>query len=62
MSVSVVTCLAASLAASASYIAVPAVVGYEIPEARPSRYVTMALAATFPFNLIKGGDSAAVPF
>lgn len=38
---------AAVLAASASYIVVPAVVRcYAIPEARPSRYFTMALAVT----------------
>lgn len=42
------------LAASASYIVVPAVVRYAIPEARPSRYFTMALAVTFPFNIIVG--------
>jgi hypothetical protein len=44
----------AVLAASASYIVVPAVVRYAIPEARPSRYFTMALAVTFPFNIIVG--------
>ncbi|MFM7068817.1 MAG: sodium-dependent bicarbonate transport family permease [Actinomycetes bacterium] len=44
----------AVLAASASYIAVPAVVRYAIPEARPSRYFTMALAVTFPFNVVIG--------
>ncbi len=44
----------AVLAASASYIVVPAVVRYAIPEARPSRYFTMALAVTFPFNIIIG--------
>jgi len=42
------------LAASASYIVVPAVVRYAIPEARPSRYLTMALAVTFPFNIVIG--------
>jgi hypothetical protein len=42
------------LAASASYIVVPAVVRYAIPEARPSRYFTMALAVTFPFNIVIG--------
>ena len=46
--------LLAVLAASASYIVVPAVVRYAIPEASPSRYFTMALAVTFPFNLIIG--------
>jgi len=46
--------LLAVLAASGSYIVVPAVVRYAIPEARPSRYFTMALAVTFPFNIILG--------
>jgi hypothetical protein len=46
--------LLATLAASGSYIVVPAVVRYAIPEARPSRYFTMALAVTFPFNIIVG--------
>jgi len=36
--------LLAVLAASGSYIVVPAVVRFAIPEARPSRYLTMALA------------------
>lgn len=44
----------AVLAASGSYIVVPAVVRYAIPEARPSRYFTMSLAVTFPFNIIVG--------
>jgi hypothetical protein len=44
----------AVLAASASYIVVPAVVRSAIPEARPSRYFTLALGVTFPFNLIVG--------
>jgi uncharacterized protein len=46
--------LVAVLGASASYIVVPAVVRYAIPEARPSRYFTMALAVTFPFNVLVG--------
>lgn len=46
--------LLAVLAASGSYIVVPAVVRYAIPEARPSRYFTMALAVTFPFNIMIG--------
>lgn len=46
--------LLAVLAASASYIVVPAVVRYAIPEARPSRYFTLALGVTFPFNIIIG--------
>ena len=44
----------AVLAASASYIVVPAVVRFAIPEARPSRYFAMALGITFPFNIIVG--------
>jgi hypothetical protein len=44
----------AVLAVSASYIVVPAVVRSAIPEARPSRYFTLALGVTFPFNLIVG--------
>ena len=48
------TFLLAVLAASASYIVVPAVVRYAIPEANPSIYLTMALAVTFPFNLVVG--------
>ncbi len=46
--------LLAVLAASGSYIVVPAVIRFAIPEARPSRYFTMALAITFPFNIIVG--------
>jgi hypothetical protein len=42
------------LAASASYIAVPAVLRYAIPEARPSLYFGMSLGLTFPFNLMVG--------
>lgn len=48
------TVLLAVLAASASYIVVPAVVRYAIPEARPGIYFTMALGLTFPFNIIIG--------
>ena len=44
----------ATLAASASYIVVPAVVRAAIPEANPGIYFTMALALTFPFNVIIG--------
>ncbi|WP_298829283.1 sodium-dependent bicarbonate transport family permease [uncultured Piscinibacter sp.] len=42
------------LAASASYIAVPAVVRHAIPEANPSLYVGMSLGLTFPFNILIG--------
>ncbi len=46
--------LLAVLAASGSYIVVPAVIRYAIPEARPSRYFTLALGVTFPFNIVLG--------
>ena len=46
--------LLAVLAASGSYIVVPAVVRYAIPEARPSRYFTLALGITFPLNVTLG--------
>jgi uncharacterized protein len=46
--------LLAVLAASGSYIVVPAVVRYAIPEARPSRYLTLALGITFPINIAIG--------
>ncbi|WP_220809204.1 sodium-dependent bicarbonate transport family permease [Noviherbaspirillum aridicola] len=42
------------LAASASYIAVPAVLRYAIPEARPSVYFSMSLGITFPLNILAG--------
>ncbi|MCV2356831.1 sodium-dependent bicarbonate transport family permease [Paucibacter sp. B2R-40] len=42
------------LAASASYIAVPAVVRHAIPEANPSLYFGMSLGLTFPFNILAG--------
>ncbi len=42
------------LAASASYIVVPAVVRYAIPEANASLYFGMSLVITFPFNIIVG--------
>jgi uncharacterized protein len=42
------------LAASASYIAVPAVVSRAIPEARPSLYFGMSLGLTFPLNILLG--------
>jgi uncharacterized protein len=46
--------LFAVLCASASYIAVPAAMRMTIPEANPSLYISMALALTFPFNIIIG--------
>uniref|UniRef100_UPI0035AF90BE sodium-dependent bicarbonate transport family permease n=1 Tax=Undibacterium squillarum TaxID=1131567 RepID=UPI0035AF90BE len=42
------------LAASASYIAVPAVLRYAIPEAKPSLYFGMSLGITFPLNILFG--------
>jgi hypothetical protein len=42
------------LAASASYIAVPAVLRHAIPEANPSLYFGMSLGLTFPFNILVG--------
>ncbi|NET36971.1 MAG: sodium-dependent bicarbonate transport family permease [Cyanothece sp. SIO1E1] len=42
------------LCASASYIAVPAAMRLTVPEANPSLYISMALALTFPFNIIIG--------
>lgn len=46
--------LFAVLCASASYIAVPAAMRMTVPEANPSLYISMALALTFPFNIIIG--------
>jgi len=42
------------LAASASYIAVPAAMRLALPEANPGSYLTMSLAITFPLNLLIG--------
>jgi hypothetical protein len=42
------------LAASASYIAVPAAMRLALPEANPAIYLTLSLAITFPFNLTIG--------
>jgi uncharacterized protein len=46
--------LMAVLAASASYIAVPAAMRVALPEANPSVYLTLSLGVTFPFNLTLG--------
>ncbi len=46
--------LLAILAASASYIAVPAAMRIAVPKANPSLYLPMALAITFPFNITLG--------
>lgn len=42
------------LAASASYIAVPAAMRLAAPQAQPGLYIPMALAVTFPVNLTLG--------
>jgi hypothetical protein len=42
------------LAASASYIAVPAAMRLAAPKANPGIYIPMALAVTFPMNIIFG--------
>jgi hypothetical protein len=44
----------AILAASASYIAVPAAMKIAVPKANPGLYLPMALAVTFPFNITFG--------
>jgi hypothetical protein len=46
--------LLAVLAASASYIAVPAVLRHALPEANASLYFGMSLGLTFPFNILIG--------
>ncbi|MFX3680702.1 MAG: sodium-dependent bicarbonate transport family permease [Hyphomicrobiales bacterium] len=43
-----------TLAASASYIAVPAAMRLALPEARPSIYLSLSLGVTFPMNLTIG--------
>lgn len=43
-----------TLAASASYIAVPAAMRLALPEAKPSVYLTLSLGVTFPFNVTVG--------
>lgn len=48
------TVLMMTLAASASYIAVPAAMRVALPEANPSIYLSLSLGITFPFNLIFG--------
>jgi uncharacterized protein len=42
------------LAASASYIAVPAAMRLALPEADPGLYLSMSLGVSFPFNIIVG--------
>lgn len=48
------TALFITLAASASYIAVPAAMRLALPQAKPAIYLTMSLGLTFPFNLTIG--------
>jgi hypothetical protein len=42
------------LAASASYIAVPAAMRLALPKADAGLYLSMSLAITFPFNIVFG--------
>lgn len=42
------------LAASASYIAVPAAMRMALPQANPGIYLAMSLGITFPFNIVVG--------
>jgi len=44
----------ALLAASASYIAVPAAIRLALPKADAGLYLAMSLAITFPFNIVVG--------
>lgn len=46
--------LLAILVSSASYIAVPAALRLAVPQADPGMYIPMALAVTFPFNIVVG--------
>ncbi|CAA7619629.1 sodium-dependent bicarbonate transport family permease [Magnetospirillum sp. UT-4] len=48
------TVLMATLAASASYIAVPAAFRLIVPEANPALSLTASLGVTFPFNILAG--------
>lgn len=44
----------ATLAASASYIAVPAAMRMSVPEANPALSLSASLGVTFPFNILVG--------
>lgn len=46
--------LLATLAASASYIAVPAAMRVAVPQANPALSLGVALGVTFPFNILAG--------
>ncbi len=48
------TTMLAILAASASYIAVPAAMRISVPEANPTLSLAAALGVTFPFNVLLG--------
>lgn len=48
------TILLMVLAASASYIAVPAVLRLAMPEVKPAIYMSISLGITFPLNIIFG--------
>jgi uncharacterized protein len=48
------TMLLATLAASASYIAVPAAMRLAVPEANPTLSLAASLGVTFPFNILVG--------
>lgn len=48
------TVLLMVLAASASYIAVPAVLRHALPEVKPALYMGMSLGITFPLNILIG--------
>ncbi|MDX1725485.1 MAG: sodium-dependent bicarbonate transport family permease [Pseudomonas sp.] len=48
------TAVLATLAASASYIAVPAAMRLAVPEANPSLSLTASLGISFPFNILIG--------
>lgn len=48
------TAVLATLAASASYIAVPAAMRISVPEAKPTLSLAASLGVTFPFNVVLG--------
>jgi len=48
------TTIMAVLAASASYIAVPAAMRISVPEANPTLSLAASLGITFPFNILIG--------
>lgn len=48
------TAMLATLAASASYIAVPAAMRISVPEASPTLSLSASLGVTFPFNVLVG--------